>query len=350
MAALMQRGDTWYVAWRDGNRQRRQTLRTTSKVEAKRRLAIWERRRAQDEWRDKPADCAPGAFWERYEGWMRMHLAPSTIQNRVLHWRKFLDLFKPPKMGSATRAQVERVKEKLVTEGMNPVSVNNFVKDLRAVYNTARTEHLGDFGPMYTGSNPFERIKRVEKREGDKEKQALMPEQVEALIQAAAEHSKAQQADNIHLVFALGGYAGLRKNEIVNARWEWIDWDAKTISVVQNVTFRTKNRRSRTIPLASKLAAILEPYRHPEGYIYMDNHTPGKRYRCNFQRSFQFVCNKAGLAWVTPHVLRHSWITNLLKASVPIAKVSQWAGHHSIMVTADIYGHLQTYDSDIDRL
>jgi integrase len=82
----------------------------------------------------------------------------------------------------------------------------------------------------------------------------------------------------------------------------------------------------------------------------MDCHTPGKRYRCNFQRSFQFVCKKAGLPWVTPHILRHSWITNLLKARVPIAKVSQWAGHRSIMVTADVYGHLQTYDSDIDKL
>jgi hypothetical protein len=43
---------------------------------------------------------------------------------------------------------------------------------------------------------------------------------------------------------------------------------------------------------------------------------------------------------VTLHGLRHSHISELLAAGVPIKVVSERAGHASISVTADIYGHL----------
>ena len=52
---------------------------------------------------------------------------------------------------------------------------------------------------------------------------------------------------------------------------------------------------------------------------------------------------------VTIHTLRHSFVTNLLRAGVPISKVSKWCGHSSIRVTAGVYGHVTGHDPDIDR-
>ena len=46
---------------------------------------------------------------------------------------------------------------------------------------------------------------------------------------------------------------------------------------------------------------------------------------------------------VTPHILRHTYITNLLLAGVDIKTVQYLAGHERAKITLDIYAHL-TYN------
>lgn len=52
------------------------------------------------------------------------------------------------------------------------------------------------------------------------------------------------------------------------------------------------------------------------------------------------LITKKGLPVYTPHDLRHFFASTALSNNVPILDVSRWLGHKSIMVTADIYGHL----------
>ena len=46
---------------------------------------------------------------------------------------------------------------------------------------------------------------------------------------------------------------------------------------------------------------------------------------------------------VTPHILRHTYITNLLLAGVDIKTAQYLAGHERAKITLDIYAHL-TYN------
>lgn len=43
---------------------------------------------------------------------------------------------------------------------------------------------------------------------------------------------------------------------------------------------------------------------------------------------------------VTPHILRHTYITNLILSGANLKKVQYLAGHADIKVTLDIYTHL----------
>ncbi|WP_406853371.1 tyrosine-type recombinase/integrase [Brevundimonas sp. BH3] len=68
-------------------------------------------------------------------------------------------------------------------------------------------------------------------------------------------------------------------------------------------------------------------------------------------RLFPFSETRAWEMWnevcedgLTLHTLRHTRITNLIRSGAPLAAVSKLAGHSSIKITADRYGHLCVED------
>ena len=52
------------------------------------------------------------------------------------------------------------------------------------------------------------------------------------------------------------------------------------------------------------------------------------------------MLSKAGLFHSKFHITRHTFLSILLAADVPIPYVSKMMGHSSIQMTVDIYGHL----------
>ncbi|MBN9309111.1 site-specific integrase, partial [Devosia sp.] len=59
-----------------------------------------------------------------------------------------------------------------------------------------------------------------------------------------------------------------------------------------------------------------------------------------FSKSFSRAASKAGVPHVTFHGLRHTHITHLLRAGVPVHVVSARAGHATPAVTLTIYAHI----------
>lgn len=157
------------------------------------------------------------------------------------------------------------------------------------------------------------------------------------------------RGQDIFMVFGLGIYAGLRKNEMVNSRWEWIDRKRKTITVSPGPDFTPKSKKPRTIPLSSKLAGIIKPFKRDAGYIVAPEKEParGARYRYEPRTAFETVAREAGIDWLTPHVLRHTFISRHCQVGTSIFKVSKWAGHADVSTTARIYAHLRDYDKDL---
>ena len=60
----------------------------------------------------------------------------------------------------------------------------------------------------------------------------------------------------------------------------------------------------------------------------------------NLSKRIVALGKTAGLA-LSPHALRHTYVTLALNAGAPIGIISKSAGHSSISVTSDIYGSLQ---------
>ena len=60
-----------------------------------------------------------------------------------------------------------------------------------------------------------------------------------------------------------------------------------------------------------------------------------------FTQRFQKACRDAGLPQIRLHDLRHTHITHLMQAGVPLPAIAQRAGHSSVAVTGDTYSHVR---------
>ncbi len=338
MATLYKRGETYHIQFYKDGKQVRKSLKTTSLNVARQIQKEIEKKLALGTYDvSETRDCSVEEFRKKYFAWAQEHKRPNTIAVEKLFFDQFVKFAGIRHLGEAKRDDVERFKLKRKKDGLSLYSVNDALRHLQAIYNYAIKWGL-------TERNPF---KGVERFKVDKNPpKYLNKEQADRVLAIAERHGR-----DIYWVFALGLYAGLRRNEIVNARWEWFDFKHKLITLSSYSSFKLKDSETRTIPLHSKLAAILQSHASKEGYLVLPekNHEGKNRYRYEFKLAFKSVCDEAGVPWVTPHVLRHTFASQLATAGVSLYKISKWLGH-SDFKTTQIYAHLQASDDDIDRL
>jgi integrase len=174
--------------------------------------------------------------------------------------------------------------------------------------------------------------------------------QAEALL-AAAENT------SLHAYIVLSLLTGARTEELRALTWSYVDLDSDPpfIMVWRSVRAggETKTRKSRrTLKLPQRCVDVLRDHqarqqviRHAAGSAWRDNDlvfpsrvgTPADA--SHVRRSFRAVVGAAGLnphEW-TPRELRHSFVSLLSDADVPIEHISRLVGHSSTTTTETIY-------------
>lgn len=156
--------------------------------------------------------------------------------------------------------------------------------------------------------------------------------------------------ESIAIVLHLGFLAGLRKCEIMEARWNWIDFDSGTIGVQNTGLLNNKNRKIRIIPLCETLRRFLLTIQKTDGYILELDFPIGRAsYQKNFRKPFKDYMEKEGCSWVTPHTLRRTFASLLVSSNVSISKVALWMGN-SLELSQELYGHLESQEGETNKL
>jgi integrase len=177
-------------------------------------------------------------------------------------------------------------------------------------------------------------------------------------------------SDRLYAAWRLSLY-GLRRGEVLGLRWSDIDLRARTLTVSQArvlVEYRIrieepKSRNGkRTLPLDGELITALTALRK----LQLDESaTSGAAYRSAltgldwYQGGEYVITDEAGTpvhpewysdefgrllkrAWlrrITLHDSRHTTLTLMEHAGVPISIVSKWAGHYDSAFTQKTYVH-----------
>lgn len=215
------------------------------------------------------------------------------------------------------------------------------------------------------------------------DKLPLTDEQVEILLDAV----KGLQT---YVFVMLGLYAGLRREEILALKWDSVYLNKKAPYLTVRRAWHTEGNRPvildelktkaahRDIPLPDRLLECLKEWKEKSKSEYViSNSDGGPLSYTQFKRLWQFIITRSTKERfyykyengkrvkhiikpvlgekaahngkvvytidfdVTPHQLRHTYITNLIAASVDPKTVQYLAGHESSKITMDIYAKVK---------
>jgi integrase len=133
---------------------------------------------------------------------------------------------------------------------------------------------------------------------------------------------------------------GQRKSAVLNLRYFQIDLKNRVINFPDPYMPLAERRKGRgTVPMNDELYALLKPAMENIGFEHLHDyviHNKGQRV-FHVYRDWERMTKAAGLNGVTPHVLRHTVATNLVRDNANIYQVSKLLGHASVQTTERCY-------------
>ena len=167
------------------------------------------------------------------------------------------------------------------------------------------------------------------------------------LLRTAKEHSD----PHIHLFIVLGFNTGARHRAILDLTWDRVDFASGIIDYDDDLPkdpLAKSWRKGRATVLMSKEARLaLETAWNGRQTNHVVEH--GGRRLVTVREGFKNAAKRAGLGWirdgefetdVTPHTLRHTFITRMQTRRVHTKLTAMFVGHGDEDTTNKVYTHL----------
>jgi integrase len=365
-------GDRWQVTIKIGSRRLSRTFIARNATEANRNADAVRVELMADSSRvvtDDDVEREQRRKWnvEQYFGyyfekWAAFNLAATTrrryrqlLKNQVLpHMGKRLMTEVTPSDLSrlyATLAEPESSKRK--GQSLSGLTIWHVHRFIEAVY-TFAVEVEGDFE-----SNPARKTRPQIARESRKPP-AVDVAEVERFLAVAREH-----APELYPALMVPAHLGTRRGETMALRWSDIDLDGGSVTVRRSAAYTqeeglvvksTKTGKVRSIPLdpdtASEFKAQMTAQRKRRvfyGPAWRGEPASADDYVCanhdgspmnpdRYSYAFREFAIGHGFAHVTPHVLRHAWVSQMIALGFDAVTIAAMSGHSPEVLLAT-YAH-----------
>ena len=339
MAIRKTNGGRWEARWREPGTRKVKGKTFARKRDAEQFLARIEVAKATGAYVDPGLGRTTlAAWWERFSKTCTT-IKPSTRDRYSgLMQKQVLPYLGTRRLGSITRLDVEAWLSQLVAEGTSPATAANAHRTLRLVLQGAVNGNI-------IAANPARGVKAP--KAPHKEMRFLTVDEVEAVAAAVPPRYRA--------LILLLAWTGLRIGEAAALRMENLDLLRGHLKVTEAyaevrgllILGSTKNHEMRSVTLPPFLVAELR--RHVEafppnvaGLVFTGKQGGAIRHSAFRYRVWLPAVQAAGIRAPRPrvHDLRHTSVALAIRAGAHPKEIQARAGHSSIVVTMDRYGHL----------
>ena len=235
------------------------------------------------------------------------------------------------RLNQLRRADVQRLADRLVADGLSASTVRNALLPLRAICRRALIRGEIDINPTLGLELPAQRGRRD---------RVASPAEAAVLLAALPADDRA--------LWATALYGGLRLGELQALTWDDVDFERGLIRVRHSWDrheglVAPKSRAGvRSVPVAAALRVQLEAHRTQAVETRFAFGRTGDR---TFSASgvvdrAHRIWRRAALDPIGLHECRHTFASLMIAAGVNIKALQSFMGHASITVTLDLYGHL----------
>lgn len=325
-------GGTWYFRYRDADGKARflrlGSLRDLDPPEARARAyELYKAVRTGEDPRTArgSADGAPTLetfVAERYLPHARLNKRSWDTDRRILRLH-VLPCFGGRRMDRIRRADIVAWRNAMRGRGLAPGTCNRVMALLKFVFNNAVR-----WGVLTADRNPCRDLDSLADPGG--RERYLSAAEARRVLEELDRYPSRHSALAIKLLL----FTGARRREILSARWEYVDWERRLITVPV-----AKSGKARHIPLSDEALAVLRGLPRPGASPWLfPNPRTGAPLRSVFH-TWSVIRSRLGLDDVRLHDLRHSFASFLVNSGCSLYEVQKILGHGDPRVTMR-YAHL----------
>ena len=276
---------------------------------------------------------------------VKPNLKRSTQESYKWAFTRIVRAFGPVPVSEIEKAEVQAFLTNAGRE-LAPESVRDLRARLRGIVTLAE-----EWGWLKTGSNPAAGRMRLPGRVSTRIRRIPTPEQFRTLVLALPQPYRA--------IVCLAGLGGLRRGELAALRWE--DFLGRIV-IVDEAVYRgsldtpksLKSNRTVTIPaIAVKLIEdwrLQCRFRDQKDFAFsIRTNSPIDLNRA-IERKIKPIAEGLGLPRFSWHDFRHAYTTWGRKAGVEAEIMRDQVGHSSVLMTQDVYSHLDDREGAAEKI
>lgn len=206
---------------------------------------------------------------------------------------------------------IERFKTYLLSLGRSKVTVNRYLEQLSCMFNMAVDN-------QYLLQNPCKNVRKFPSQNysiryltNDEEKRLY-------------EHLPVRLIPIVTIAL----HTGLRKGNILNLKWEQINFDFRFIEILEN-----KGNKHIILPMNEIVYELLKELREQSISEYLFINPQTNLPYTDISNAWENTLRKAGISNLRFHDLRHTVGTRLAKENVPINVIKEILAHSDIKTT-----------------
>lgn len=323
-------GKTYYYSYRDERgKQRKYKLANAADISPSQARVLCERARSQlmmgvdiqeDKIQKRIVPTLDAFFTNSYLPYVQSYKRSWKIDVSVYN-NHIKTLLGSEYMDAIGSAQIMTVMNQ-AAKTLSDASINRLLVLLRYMFNLAIKWQMAGIQRNPTASYKLKKLSNHRER-------YITAEETQRLMSHV---NATKQNTMLKFIIPMLLLTGARKREVLDARWEDMDFDRK----FWRIAF-TKSGRERHVPLSAGAIALLNQIPKRSEYIFANPKT-GKPYN-TFYCSWDTARKAAGLDGLRVHDLRHSFASFLVNAGCSLYEVQKLLGHASITMTQR-YSHL----------